>query len=315
MRPASPRLAVVATGGTILGASRPEGGYTAGVLSAAGWLHTLPHTIPGLDFEVSTPFSMDSAHLEPAHWLKLAHWVHPLLQRADLDGIVILHGTDTLEETALCLASLLPRTKPVVLTAAMRPADHPEADGPANLQDALCAALDPRAAAWGPVLAMQGKLYAAQGLMKHNLSLDAFAGSPLLGKVHPEAHCVDWLAPAPAAITLPIPIPPSLPPVALVSVYPGMPAEMLEMALSQAAGLVLIGLGAGTFPPEIVAVVARGIQAGKRIVCASRVPHGVVRVADLPAGCVSAGTLSPQQARVALMLQLSQNLAPHSLGG
>ena len=167
---------VVATGGTIAGsAARADDavGYTAGVLDAGALLAAVP-PLAGLPIEAETLARLDSRDMDHATWAALARRLRALQARPEVGGIVVTHGTDTLEETAYFLHRTLRADKPVVLTAAMRPATALSPDGPRNLLDAVTLARTPGVR--GVVAVLGGQVLAGAELRKlHGWRVDAFS--------------------------------------------------------------------------------------------------------------------------------------------
>ena len=168
-------VVVLGTGGTIAGtagSSRDHLGYRAGQIPAARLVADLPAG-EGLAVEAHQVAQLDSKDMSHAVWLSLAQAVQQHLQRPEVRGVVITHGTDTLEETAYFLQRVLAPTRPVVLVGAMRPATALQADGPQNLSDALLVARCPQAC--GVVAVMGGSVFSAWDVRKvHPYRLDAF---------------------------------------------------------------------------------------------------------------------------------------------
>ncbi|MEP7101661.1 MAG: asparaginase, partial [Burkholderiales bacterium] len=174
--PANPSVVVVlGTGGTIAGTAARAGdnvGYTAAQLGAAQLVAAIP-ALAGAPIEVEQVAQIDSKDMGFAVWRALAVGVSKHLERPEVAGIVITHGTDTLEETAYFLQRVLAPIKPVVLVAAMRPATSLQADGPQNLLDAMVVAREPGAR--GVVAVLAGQVHSALDVRKlHTYRLDAF---------------------------------------------------------------------------------------------------------------------------------------------
>jgi len=237
-----------------------------------------------------------------------------------VDGIVITHGTDTLEETGFFLHLTLPRTKPVVLTAAMRPATARSADGPMNLLQALACAATPSAAEFGPLVVAGDRIWRARDCSKrHSHAPDALGGvdaGPVGVAIGTQIR-IDQTGENRAA-SFAGPLPASLPRVDVLTAYAGAPADQIEASLANgAAGIVLALAGHGSVPdawlPAIHAAVARGVP----IVRASRVASGGVmpqgNFDDAANGTLASGRLTAWQARVALMLALANGLAADRL--
>ena len=169
------RRVILGTGGTIAGRASRAGdnvGYVAGEVSAQDLIGAVP-ALAGLALDVEQVAQIDSKDMGFAVWQRLAERVAHHLAREDVDGVVITHGTDTLEETAFFLQTVLRPIKPVVLTCAMRPATALVPDGPQNLLDAVTVAGDPRAS--GVVAVCAGSVHAAEHVAKvHTYRVDAF---------------------------------------------------------------------------------------------------------------------------------------------
>lgn len=307
-----PTLALLATGGTIAG-SGPQHHYTAGVLNAASLLAAVPELSTLSDWQVEQLFSLDSRDMQPAHWLQLAGRIQALLADPAIDGIIVTHGTDTLEETACALHHLIETSKPLVLTAAMRPASALSADGPLNLLHAACTALDPLAAQHGVVVVADASVVAARHLVKTNThktdALQSIDGHGTLGQVL--AGKVHWLAPTTRpAKTFQLDAMQMLPRVDILSAYAGASAGLIDMHVADGArGLVLALSGHGSIPADWRPALARARKAGIQIIRASRIPAGGVwpncNEDDALTDCVAARLRTPQQARVLLMLALA----------
>lgn len=307
-----PTIALLATGGTIAGAATATTdttGYVAAALGADALLAAVPAIATVAHIRARQVYSIDSKDIGGAHWLTLARAAQEALDDAAVAGVVITHGTDTLEETALFLDRTLDcRHKPVVLTGAMRPATALSADGPMNLYDAVCAAAHPDSAGRGVLVCFNRLLLRGATVQKqHTSSLDAFGG----GEAGPAGHTgpVRYHAPPtqrPKPQALPVDAA-SLPRVDILQVGAGMSADLLEYAAHNGARGVILALpGNGSLPEPWHAPVARAVAAGVRVVRASRCGHGNVSAheIDQQCGCTAAGPLSPAAARIALMLDL-----------
>ena len=302
-------LVVIGVGGTIAGrADRPEDhtGYRVGELGVEDLLRGLPRP-DGFRIEARQLAQLDSKDMDSSTWQALHACLVETLHRSEVAGVVVTHGTDTLEETAWFLHRCVQARRPVVLTAAMRPASAPSADGPQNLADALAVAAEPDAA--GVLAVMNGQVYAGTDLRKvHGYRLDAFTG----GDAGPVAVVEEgrvrrfrgWpQAPLHAAPAASVPAA-QWPWVELLTSTAGARAEAVD-ALVQAGvhGLVIAGTGNGTVHRAWTDALARAQAAGVAVRRASRCQlGGIVGAADGLAP--SAGSLSAVQARVELMLDL-----------
>ncbi|MDR0478850.1 MAG: asparaginase [Burkholderiaceae bacterium] len=319
-----PRVIVLATGGTIAGRADPRSavGYNAGGVTG----EQLVASVPGLDrlaaLDVEQIANVASQDMSEAIWLALAARIRRIIDWDEADGIVITHGTDTLEETAFFLHLTLPASKPVALTGAMRPSDAPDADGPANLRAAVQAAASPQSQGRGVLVVMGSDIYDPRRIVKtHTTAVQAFE-SPETGPVGAvDPATIRYFAPAPAARRAPLAIPQTvpLPRVAIVYAYAGMDAAPITHAVQNGArGIVLAGLGNGNAPQVVLTALNRATRQGVAVVRATRVPAGEVNrnveVDDDASGFVAAGGLNPQKARVLLQLLLSNGVtAPAAL--
>lgn len=306
------RIALLATGGTIAGTAASATdvtGYTAGTQDAAQLLASVPQAHALAEVHAEQPFRLDSKDMGPAHWLALAHRVQTLLADKRIDGVVITHGTDTMEETACLLDAVLPTHKPVVLTGAMRPASALSADGPMNLLDAVRTAAHPASHGRGVLVCFAQTLFAAFGVRKlHTDRPDAFAGD-VLGRIeHGQLH---YFSPPPAPRAAQYRLPPpgnALPRVDLLLVGAGSTPDIVPLLLGAGTrGLVLALPGHGSLPDAWEAVVAEASARGVPVIRASRCGTGPVAAMPLDQrlGSGPAGRLSPACARVRLMLTLA----------
>ncbi len=308
-----PTLVLIATGGTIAAAttsSTDTTGYVAGTLPAEALLAAVPAIGEVADMRVEQLFNMDSRDMGPAHWVALAQRTRAVLDDPDVAGVVITHGTDTLEESAAFLDATLSPEKPVVLTGAIRPATALSADGPVNLYDAVRVAAQPASAGRGVLVCFGGRIFAAAGVRKADTTAtNAFQAPP--GGVVGQTDPVRYFAP-PAARPDPLPLPESadrLPRVDILYVAAGSPPEALDHAVASGArGIVLALPGNGSVPEAWREPVARAVAAGVPVVRASRVGAGPVTpdADDAELGTLPAGDRPPSAMRVLLMLVLAQ---------
>jgi L-asparaginase len=308
-----PTLALIATGGTIAGAAASATdttGYTAGTLGAEALLAAVPPLGEIATIRAEQLFNLDSKDMSPVHWLQLGRRAQTLLDAPGIDGLVITHGTDTLEETAAYLHLTLVTRKPVVLTAAMRPATALSADGPMNLYNAACVAAHPDSAGRGVLVSIGDAIFSAWGLRKlYTHRLDAFAGGPggAIGQPAP----IRFFAPARDCATSAITIPAGLnelPRVDILHVAAGTPPDLLNAVLAAGArGIVLALPGNGSLPASWETAVTQTTATGVPIIRASRAGAGPVgpKARDATWGTRPAGDLPPSQTRVALMLALA----------
>jgi L-asparaginase len=239
-----------------------------------------------------------------------------------VEGVVVTHGTDSLEESAYLMARSLGAGKPIVLTGAMRNASELGWDGPANLLDAVRVAASPEARGYGALVAMSGRVFAGIDVTKaHTHLVDAFE-SPGLGPVGVvDDGRVIFRRALPDGGTRLAPEAPATP-VDIVYAWAGADARLLDASRAEARGLVLAAMGRGNVPPEMVPGVERWISDGKPVVLTSRAgrgrvgttygyPGGARRLAEL--GVLMGGARRPQQARIDLMLALGAGMDPAAL--
>ncbi|THA85252.1 asparaginase [Streptomyces sp. A0592] len=304
------RIVVISTGGTI--ASRWQGSGFAADADGNEVIATAP--LPeGMTVEVVDLFSVNSPRLTTAHQLTLLRTVHEVLADPGVDGIVVTHGTDTLEESAFLVDLHHHDPRPVVFTGSQRPMGTADGDGPGNLYDALLTAATTRGL--GVLIAFAGRVHAARGTVKTQaVDLDAFAdpSKELLGKIGFGKVTVLRTPQRPAA--LPLPAMPELPPrVDMVMHHADADPVLLNASVEAGArGIVLIGTGAGNATPEIAEAVRAAVARGVLVALTTRVMAGPVTeiythggAVDLvAAGAVPTGTLRAGQARIAVLSAL-----------
>ncbi len=292
---------VLGTGGTIAGtAARATDnvGYQAAQIGVAALVAAVP-ALAGMALESAQVAQVDSKDMSHAVWQRLAQRVAAELARPEVGGVVVTHGTDTLEETAYFLHRVLAPAKPVVMTAAMRPATSLQADGPQNLLDAVTLAREPGAR--GVLVALGGRVFGADGLRKIDAyRLDAFEGPEVArieeGRVRPTAPWPGGTALGLARIAAPVE---RWPRVAWLTSHAGADGALVDAACAAGFdGLVVAGTGNGTVHDELQAALARARDAGLAVRLTTRCASGRVvgGAPDQPVG--------PAQARVALLLEL-----------
>lgn len=305
-------IVILGTGGTIAGTgSHPEQPwqYVAAQLTVEQLVEALPAlaTVP-LRFEQVA--QIDSKDMNWSVWQALGQALERHLACDDVAGVVITHGTDTLEETAYLLHRLHDGRKPIVLTAAMRPATAPDADGPRNLTDAVRVALWAAEQGRGGVAAvMGGQVWPGAEVRKmHSHALDAFdgGGAPALATILPEGHILSLVDqwPASGAVgwsLLDAPVPPRVEIVTSHADADGVMVRALWAAAPDLRGLVVACTGHGTINAPLEAALRQVQQAGIVVWRSSRVARGGVQPRpgdEFPA----VEGLTAAQARLALVL-------------
>lgn len=311
-----PHVVVLTSGGTI--SSRRTGDSVVAVDDASTLLSGI-ETGEGVTVEAHDVVRTGSYRMKPSDMRAVAEAVAHHLGRDDVDGIVVTHGTDTLEETAILLDLTHGDDRPVVLTGAQRAADVADTDGPRNLRDAIDVAASPAARGTGVVVAFNGSVFAARGVRKsHTVDLAAFsnpAGAVATvrdGAVH--VHNVP-VRPVPQA---PVTSAFDTVRVDLVAVYPGADDALLRASVTAGArGIVLVGTGLGNAPAGIAEAVADIVAGEVMIALSTRVADGPVLPVyghgggfDLAAAGAVAASLPPSQTRITLALMLSAGAAP-----
>lgn len=288
----NPLVAVIATGGTIA-SERADNGASKPSLTGESLLSLLPD-MPVMLRPIEL-MAKDSASLTLADMQEISDRVGDLLDDADVSGIVVLHGTDAMEETALLVHLQHELNKPVLFTGAQFTADHPKADGPANLTAAIAAAADQANMGRGVLVCFGGRLLPAWGLYKYSSDVvDAFR----------QARPIDNPASPRLATSL------GKVRVDMVAIYPGCDSVHVDASLRAGAdGIVLAALGSGNANSRLVEAVKRCESAGVPVVVSSRVPDGLLMSSygggggghDLvEAGAIHSSTLRPGQARILL---------------
>jgi L-asparaginase len=324
---AKPKIKVLATGGTIAGAqaSSSEVGYKSGTFSVDDLIKAVPQLKDLADLTGEQVANIGSQTMNHEVWLKLAKRVNEVLKDNDTDGVVITHGTDTLEETAYFLSLVVKSDKPVVLVGSMRPATAISADGPANLYNAVALAASAEARGRGPMIVIDDEIHYAREVQKTNTTeLDTFhspnrgrAGVMNVGKVQffnqnttrhttKSEFSTDGKAVA------------DLPDVEIVYSYENLGSEIIDALVKQGVkGIVLAGVGDGNSTDTAIAALSAAAKKGVAVVRSSRTGSGLVvrnvEVDDDKLGFIAAMELSPQKARILLMLALMKTNDPAKL--
>lgn len=324
MKKAKSRIAILGTGGTIAGfidSTIATTGYTAGAIDIDVLIKAVPQIRDLADISWEQIANIDSSNMCDEIWLRLAKKIAKLFAEG-IDGVVMTHGTDTMEETAYFLNLTIKSDKPVVLVGAMRPSTAISADGPKNLYNAVALVANKEAKNKGVMVAINDKILSARGVVKtHSLNVDAFSspdfgdlGYIVDGKVFfynnvTKAHTKN----APFDVSKLT----SLPKVDILYSYSNDGSGVAAKALFEhgTKGIVVAGSGAGSIHKNQKDVLKELLKKGLKVVVSSRVVAGCVAVSDSDEklGFISAEDLNPQKARVLLILALTKTSDPKKI--
>ena len=316
-------VVILATGGTIAGAaaSGTQAGYTSGAVTIDAMLAAVPgiDKLAGIKGEqVSNVGSQDMSF---DILLKLAKRINELAPNADVDGIVITHGTDTMEESAYFLNLTVKTDKPVVLVGSMRPSTAVSADGPLNLYNAVAVAADPNAKGRGVLVVMNDEIHAAHSLTKMSTTAVETFMSPkrgIVGIIHygkaDYYNNPTWKHTKQSEFDITNVT--KLPRVDIIFACLDMSPELIttDVASGAVKGLVIAGVGNGNMNKVSVDAAAAAVKKGVVVVRSSRVPTGVVgrnvELDDDKLGFIASDELNPQKSRILLTLALLKQRTP-----
>jgi len=316
-----PTIVVLATGGTIAGAASTnvQAGYTSGQVGVDQLIAAVPEAKKLANLRGEQISNIGSQDMNDEVWLKLAGRINAIVAMPEVTGVVITHGTDTIEETAYFLNLVVKSRKPVVLTAAMRPATALSADGPLNFYNAVAVAADKQAVGRGVLVVVNDWIHGAASLTKTSTTAVQTFLSPQSGLIGTVAYGKTEFYRGPigkhtADSEFSLTGVTALPRVDIIMAYENMDGALIDAAVAAGAkGIVIAGVGNGNL--TAAAVKALAAQAQKGIVCvrASRVVTGVVgrnvELDDDKLGFVASLDKNPQKSRVLLRLAL---LKPHT---
>jgi L-asparaginase len=317
---AKPKIKILATGGTIAGAqaSSSQVGYKSGSFSVDDLIKAVPNLKDLADLSGEQLANIGSQTMNHEVWLKLAKRINEVLKSDDTDGVVITHGTDTMEETAYFLSLVVKSDKPVVLVGSMRPATAISADGPANLYNAVALAGHPEARGLGPLVVLNDEIHYAREAQKMNsTSLNTFqspnrgrAGVMNVGTLHlfsknttrhttRSEFSVEGKGVG------------DLPRVDIIYSYANFGPDVVDFLVKQGSkGIVLAGVGDGNSTDAVISALSEAAKKGVAVVRATRTGSGLVvrnvEVDDDKLGFIASMELSAQKARILLMLGLME---------
>jgi len=313
---ALPNVVVLATGGTIAGAaaSDVQAGYTSGQVGVEQLLAAVPQAKKLASLKGEQISNIGSQDMNDEVWLKLARRVNELVAQPSVAGVVITHGTDTIEETAYFLNLVVKSRKPVVLTAAMRPSTALSADGPLNFFNAVAVAANKKSEGRGVLVVINDWIHGASSLTKTSTTAVQTFLSPLTGLIGTVAYGeIDYnRGPVGKHTTeseFSLDGVTALPRVDIIMAYENMDGALIDAAVAAGAkGVVIAGVGNGNMTESALKTLAKHAKNGIVCVRSSRVTTGRigrnVEVDDDKSGFVASLDLNPQKARVLLRLAL-----------
>jgi L-asparaginase len=311
-----PNVVILATGGTIAGtaATGTQAAYTSGAVTIDAMLAAVPSIKEIANIRGEQISSVGSQDMTFDIMLALAKRCNALLSSDSVDGIVVTHGTDTMEETAFFLNLVVKSDKPVVLVGAMRPSTAVSADGPLNLYDAVAVAADPSAGGRGVLVVMNDWIHGAHSLTKTSTTAIQTFMSPLRGLVGVSTYGKNDFYSSPSwkhtlATEFDVSNVTKLPRVDILYAYADMCPDLIEASVSSGAkGIVIAGVGNGNMNKGSLEAAARAAKKGVVVVRSSRVVTGTVgrnvEVNDDEMGFVASDELNPQKSRILLTLAL-----------
>jgi len=314
-------IAILATGGTIAGAaaSGTQSSYTSGAVTIDAMLNAVPGVKDLANLKGEQVANVGSQDISFDIMLKLANRINDLFRTNDVDGIVVTHGTDTMEETAYFLNLTVKSVKPVVMVGSMRPSTAVSADGPLNLFDAVAVAADPQSKGRGVLVVMNDQIHGAHSLTKTSTTAVQTFMSPLRGLVGTSAYGKNDFYNTPpwkhtAQSEFDVSKVTRLPRVDIVFGCADMSPDLIDASVNAGAkGIVIAGVGNGNMNKASVDAAASAVKKGVVVVRSSRVVTGMVdrnvEVKDDELGFIASDELNPQKSRILLSLAL---LKPHT---
>jgi L-asparaginase len=319
-----PNIVILATGGTIAGAAATgtQSGYTSGAVG----IDTMIAGVPGIrdlaNIKGEQISNVGSQDMSFDILLKVAKRINELTKSADVDGIVITHGTDTMEESAYFLNLTVKTDKPVVMVGSMRPSTAVSADGPLNLFNAVGVAGDPKAKGRGVLVVMNDTIHGAHSLTKTSTTAVQTFLSPIRGVVGVASYGKNDFYTSPewkhttqtefdiAQVT-------SMPRVDVIFASMDMSPALIDASATGAKGIVIAGVGNGNMNKAAVDAAAAAVKKGVVVVRSSRVTTGLVgrnvELDDDKLGFIASDELNPQKARILLSLALLKTRTPKEL--
>src|SRR5215471_11218541 len=316
---AKANIVILATGGTIAGAAATgtQSGYKSGAVTIDAMIAAVPTIRDMANVKGEQISNVGSQDMSLDIMLTLAKRINQLLATPEVDGIVVTHGTDTMEETAFFLNLVVKSDKPVVMVGSMRPSTAVSADGPLNLYNAVGVATDPNAKGRGVLVVMNDWIQAAHSLTKTSTTAVQTFMSPLRGLVGVAAYGKNDFYNTPtwkhtSASEFDVSSVNKLPRVDVVFACADMPPDLIDASVANGAkGIVIAGVGNGNMNKASLDAAANAVKKGVMVVRSSRVPTGNVgrnvEVNDDELGLIASDELNPQKARILLSLALMKD--------
>ena len=312
---ALPRVVVLATGGTIASQYDPDAGGLAPQLSGEEIVQAVPGLSEVARVSVEQIANVGSRNMTPEIWRTLASRANELLASPDIAGVIVTHGTDTLEETAYFLDLTVTSDKPVIMVGAQRAPTYFDTDGPRNLLNAVRVAVSEEAIGMGTLVVMNGQINAARDVTKTNtLDVETFRTLDFGALGVADIDAVRFYRAPLRRQTIPLREGDQLGRVEIVTEYAGSDGRLIQLLLEdgQLNGLVIEGVGLGHVSSRTLEAIRDVRARGIPVVLSTRVPTGrivpvyAINIELLELGCVEADNLSPQKARVLLMLAMTR---------
>jgi len=312
-------IVILATGGTIAGAAATgtQSGYTSGAVTIDAMIKAVPGITDLANIKGEQIANVGSQDMSFDILLKVAKRINELAKTDDVDGIVITHGTDTMEESAFFLNLTVKTDKPVVMVGSMRPSTAVSADGPLNLFNAVAVAAAPKAKGRGVLVVMNDWIHGAHSLTKTSTTDVQTFMSPVRGLVGVTSYgkndfyaSPEW--PHTTRTEFDISQATKLPRVDVLMAYVDMGPEQIDAAVAGGAkGIVIAGVGNGNMTKAAAEACANAVKKGVVVVRSSRVPTGLVgrnvEIDDDKNGFIASDELNPQKSRILLSLALLKN--------
>jgi L-asparaginase len=320
-----PNIVILATGGTIAGAAATgtQAGYTSGAVTIDAMLAAVPGIKDLANIKGEQISNVGSQDMTMDIMLSLAKRINALLAQNDVNGIVVTHGTDTMEETAFFLNLVVKSDKPVVMVGSMRPSTAVSADGPLNLFNAVGVAVDPNARGRGVMVVMNDWIHGAHSLTKTSTTAIQTFMSPLRGLVGISSYGKNDFYNTPqwkhtTKSEFDIANVSTLPRIDILYAYADMSADLIDAAVAKGArGIVIAGVGNGNMNQASLQAAANAAKKGVIVVRSSRVVTGTVgrnvEVNDDAMNLVASDELNPQKSRILLMLALLKPRSPEEI--